>query len=42
LLEIFSSNPDFKIIIAIMIAIENPIRINHGLIFIFQPDPAGA
>ena len=36
MLEIFSSNPDFKKFIAIMIAIENPIRINQGLILFFN------
>jgi len=32
----FQSNLDFKKFIAIMIAIENLIRINQTLIFIFQ------
>jgi hypothetical protein len=35
----FSSSPDWKKIIAIMIAIENVIRINQTLIFIFQSNP---
>jgi len=38
LLKNSQSIVDFKIIIAITIAIENLIRINQGLIFIFQPD----
>jgi len=38
LIKIFSTDSDFKKFIAIMIAIENPIRINQTLNFIFQPD----
>jgi hypothetical protein len=36
LIEKFSSNLDLKNFIAITIAIENLIRINHDPIFIFQ------
>jgi len=38
LIEHFSSNLEIFFSIAIMIVIENPIRINHGSVF-FQPDP---
>jgi len=38
LIEIFSASFDFKIFIAIMIAIEKLIRINQTSIFIFQAD----
>jgi len=39
LIFIFQSSFDFKMFIAITIAIENRSQIDQALIFIFQPDP---
>jgi hypothetical protein len=38
LIRPFQSIADFSFSIAITIAIKNPIRINHDLMFIFQSD----